>query len=84
MPPQNFEDPSDPAAQAAQAAARGGYVYAYAPYGYPGQVRYVVYSHITVNSLDVCQPMMPGMPPPPGHMPYMQPIPYPYMHPPGG
>lgn len=32
-----FEDQSsDPAAQAAQAAARG-YVYAYPPYGYPGQ-----------------------------------------------
>lgn len=29
--------------------------------------------------------MMPGMPPPPGHMPpFMQPIPYPYMPPPNG
>ncbi|GJE88624.1 PAB1-binding protein-like protein [Phanerochaete sordida] len=65
MPPPTFEEQSsDPAAQAAQAAARG-YVYAYPPYGYPGQ------------------PMMPGMPPPHGHMPpYMQPIPYPYMPPP--
>lgn len=32
-----FEENSDPAVQAAQAAARG-YVYAYPPYGYPGQV----------------------------------------------
>jgi hypothetical protein len=37
MPPPTFEENSDPAAQAAQAAARG-YVYAYPPYGYPGQV----------------------------------------------
>ncbi|EKM58280.1 uncharacterized protein PHACADRAFT_252488 [Phanerochaete carnosa HHB-10118-sp] len=37
MPPPTYEDQSsDPAAQAAQAAARG-YVYAYPPYGYPGQ-----------------------------------------------
>ena len=32
MPPATYEE--DPAAQ----AARGGYVYAYPPYGYPGQV----------------------------------------------
>jgi PAB1-binding protein PBP1 len=46
-----------------------GYVYAYPPYAYPGQ------------------PMMPGMaPPPPGAYipgPFMQPMPYPNMHPPG-
>ncbi|KAI0359877.1 hypothetical protein OH77DRAFT_1394656 [Trametes cingulata] len=68
MPPQTYEE--DPAAQA---AARG-YVYAYPPYGYPGQVCMV-------------QPMMPGMaPPPPGAYipgPYMQPMPYP-MPPPNG
>ena len=41
MPPPTFEDQSsDPAAQAAQAAARG-YVYAYPPYGYPGQVCFI-------------------------------------------
>ncbi|CAL1716363.1 unnamed protein product [Somion occarium] len=63
MPP---PDPYDNEA-AAQAAARG-YMYAYQPYGYPGQ-------------------MMPGMPPPPPGMypgPYMQPMPYPHMPPPGG
>ncbi len=37
MPPQTYEEVSDPAAQA---AARGGFVYAYPPYGYPGQVGY--------------------------------------------
>ncbi|OSD06559.1 hypothetical protein PYCCODRAFT_946515 [Trametes coccinea BRFM310] len=58
MPPAPYEE--DPAAQAAR-----GYVYAYPPYAYPGQVM---------------QPMMAGMaPPPPGYMPgpYMQPMPYP-------
>ncbi|KAI0649125.1 hypothetical protein C8Q79DRAFT_493325 [Trametes meyenii] len=66
MPPAPYEE--DPNAQA---AARG-YVYAYPPYGYPGQM---------------VQPMMPGMgPPPPGAFipaPYMQPMPYP-MPPPNG
>ncbi|OJT11474.1 hypothetical protein TRAPUB_12026 [Trametes pubescens] len=68
MPPTTYEE--DPAAQA---AARG-YVYAYPPYGYPGQMQMV-------------QPMMPGMgPPPPGAYmpgPYMQPMHYP-MPPPNG
>ncbi|TFK94107.1 hypothetical protein K466DRAFT_477254, partial [Polyporus arcularius HHB13444] len=64
MPPTTYEE--DPAAQAAR-----GYVYAYPPYGYPGQMM---------------QHMMPGMaPPPPGYMPgpYMQHMPYP-MPPPNG
>ncbi|TRM64619.1 hypothetical protein BD626DRAFT_492463 [Schizophyllum amplum] len=76
MPPPPYED--DPTQQQQQAQARG-YVYAYPPYGYPGQMM---------------QPMMAGMPPPgpPGAYmpgPYMQPIPYPpgmppnMMYPPG-
>ncbi|KAI0325548.1 hypothetical protein GY45DRAFT_1260697 [Cubamyces sp. BRFM 1775] len=74
MPP-TYEE--DPAAQAAR-----GYVYAYPPYGYPGQV---IHSSLTV--LQMVPPMMPGMaPPPPGAYipgPYMQPMPYP-MPPPNG
>ncbi|OCH94368.1 hypothetical protein OBBRIDRAFT_722811 [Obba rivulosa] len=64
---QSYEE--DPAAQA---AARG-YVYAYQPYPYPGQVREL--------------PMMPGMAPPPHGAfipgPYMQPMHYPQMTPNG-
>ena len=40
MPPATYPPEEDPAAQ----AARGGYVYAYPPYAYPGQVRYVMLS----------------------------------------
>ncbi|KAI0787704.1 hypothetical protein C8Q74DRAFT_1366536 [Fomes fomentarius] len=63
MPPATYEE--DP-----NAAAARGYVYAYPPYGYPGQM---------------VPQMMPGMgPPPPGAYmpgPYMQPMPY-HMPPP--
>ncbi|KAF6757278.1 hypothetical protein DFP72DRAFT_252604 [Ephemerocybe angulata] len=61
MPPQSYEE--DPAAQAAAAAAARGYVYAYPPYGYPGQ--------------PMMPGMPPG--PPGGYMPghFMQPMPYP-------
>ncbi|KAH9945455.1 uncharacterized protein BXZ73DRAFT_96444 [Epithele typhae] len=67
MPQEQYQQ-EDPAAQ----AARAGYVYAYPPYAYPGQM---------------VPQMMPGMgPPPPGAYipgPYMQPMHYP-MPPPNG
>ncbi|PSS19953.1 hypothetical protein PHLCEN_2v3126 [Hermanssonia centrifuga] len=63
MPPQTYEEVSDPAAQA---AARGGFVYAYPPYGYPGQPM---------------MPGMPP-PGPYGMPQYMPPMPYPHMPPP--
>ncbi|KAI0091301.1 hypothetical protein BDY19DRAFT_935038 [Irpex rosettiformis] len=68
MPPPAYEENSDPNGQNAPRPGPG-YVYAYPPYGYPGQYP--------------MQPMMPGVAPPPGHMqPFMPPIPYPYMAPP--
>ncbi|KAF9003941.1 hypothetical protein BDQ17DRAFT_1241822 [Cyathus striatus] len=59
MPPPSYEEDS-----AAQAAARGTYVYAYPPYGYPGQPM---------------MPGMPPPGPPGAYMPgpFMQPMPYP-------
>lgn len=86
LPPPTFEENSDPASQ--QPPRPGpGYVYAYPPYGYPGQVSM---NGAGPNSQLIMlqypmQPMMPGVAPPPGHMqPFMQPIPYPYMAPPNG
>ncbi|KAI0078797.1 hypothetical protein K474DRAFT_1706190 [Panus rudis PR-1116 ss-1] len=66
MPPSTYEE--DPAAAAqAQAQAPRGYVYAYPPYGYPGQPM---------------MPGMPPPPPGYMPGPYMQPMPYPHMPPP--
>ncbi|KAI0342847.1 hypothetical protein BDW22DRAFT_1329878 [Trametopsis cervina] len=62
VPPQQYEENSEAAAQAAQAAARS-YVYAYPPYGYPGQ-------HMMPGMAPPghMQPFMPHM-----HYPYMPP-----------
>ncbi|KAG5734677.1 hypothetical protein E4T56_gene18681, partial [Termitomyces sp. T112] len=59
LPPPSYEEDS-----AAQAAARGGYVYAYPPYAYPGQPM---------------MPGMPPPGPPGAYIPgpYMQPMQYP-------
>lgn len=97
MPPQPYEE--DPAAQAAAAAARG-YVYAYPPYGYPGQPMMpgmppgppgaYMQGHFMPP-----MPYPPGMPPPNamyspamGQMPppqaYMSPPPGAYPPPPNG
>ena len=50
LPPPTFEENSDPNAQAAPRPGPG-YVYAYPPYGYPGQVS--IGDHVIVEECNL-------------------------------